>query len=330
MSSPLRLAVIGAAGRIASDWIATAERCPSTELVALVDPEVQRIPGSGDARTFSSLGELLDEASADFDAAVVAVPPHLHEDSATKLMAAGKPVLCEKPLAPTIAAAERMLAASDLHGPPIVLASKFRFTAPVRSAIEWIRGGDLGTPVAYENVFSARVPMPGRWNADPAVSGGGVLADNGPHAADLARALCGPIRAVAASAPRPSQDVAVEDSIRMLLEFEHGAVGSVDLSWSLDAARDTLAIIRGTEGAAIVRWGGAEYHSAAGGAPRHATLGYDKREAFEAQLNEFVGVARGTATSTVTRHDALASVRFVAAGYEALRSRRHVRLDEAE
>ena len=193
---------------------------PAATICATIDPEPV---SSGDCPNFEDLDAFVQhQESLRCQAAIVASPPSTHRDLVVRLLDLGLAVLCEKPFATNLDDAREMLAAAERCGRPLVLASKFRFTAPVLAARTWIADGRIGELIAYENVFSAPVNMAGRWNSDPTIAGGGVLQDNGPHAADLARALCGPIESVVATRPRPVQDLAVEDGIRLLFRFDNG------------------------------------------------------------------------------------------------------------
>lgn len=324
--APVRVAIVGSSGRIAQDWKNAIDAENGAKLAATIDPTT-----ATSGAHFASIEEFVHAQDAlRCQAAIVASPPKTHRDLVERLLDLGLSVLCEKPFATSTDDAEAMLAAADRSNCSLVLASKFRFTPPVQAAQTWIADGRIGEPIAYENVFSAPIDMAERWNADPEIAGGGVLQDNGPHAADLARALCGPIASVVASTTRPVQKLRVEDGIRLMFRFESGAVGTSDLSWSLPAARQDMAIVRGHRGTLRIRWDGAELIPADGSAPQHRAEGYDKRGAFGAQLSEFLQLCRGRGQSTVDSKDALAAVAFVESAYRSLQEGRFIDIVEKE
>ena len=112
--------------------------------------------------------------------------------------------------------------------------AKFRFVDDVIRAHQIVRSGILGELIVVENSFASRVDMSRRWNSDPAIAGGGVLIDNGTHSVDIVRYFLGPIAEVMAVEGKRVQHLAVEDTASMLLRTPDGALGTVDLSWSVD------------------------------------------------------------------------------------------------
>src|SRR5690606_16419059 len=202
----------------------------------------------------------------------------------------------------------RMLAAAERHGRHLMMASKFRFVEDVAAAAELLAGGVVGAPLFYDNVFASWTAMADRWNADPELSGGGVLIDHGAHAVDLARCLVGDIARVAAAVGPRVQDLPVEDSVRLLFETGSGApvLGRIDLSWSMAPDGGSgYATVHGTEGTLVLDWTGGRFR-------RHSEdwqtfgKGYAKRGAFLRQLRHFAAVVRGRQPLLITPEDALA------------------------
>ena len=135
--------------------------------------------------------------------------------------------------------AATMVAAAEQAGVVFTMAAKFRFVDDVIRARQIVGSGILGELIVLENSFASRVDMTRRWNADPAISGGGVLIDNGTHSVDIVRYFLGPIAEVMAVEGKRVQHLAVEDTASMLLRTADGVLGTIDLSWSVDKVTDT-------------------------------------------------------------------------------------------
>ncbi len=317
----LRCALIGC-GAIAHAYRDALSRVHAVRLTAVVDPDPaarERLAGGDPAiARYGDLGEL-----PDVELALVLTPPNTHEALSITLLQRGAHVLCEKPLAPTVAAAERMLDAARGARRRLMMGSKFRYTPDVTAARGLLDRGVCGDVVLYENVFGSHVDMSARWNADPAVSGGGVLIDNGCHSVDLARFLLGPLSRVQVQFGRPVQQLLVEDTARMLFQSDGGALGSIDLSWSVHKETDAYVRMHGTAGTLEVGWRGSRYKALDG--PWHPFgQGYDKVTAFRAQLENFVAAARGDAAPLIDDTDALASVVVIDRAYRSAREERWI------
>lgn len=321
---PLRLLLVGCGG-IASAYLQALAKTPGLVLAAVVEPDPARATPAGFLR-HASLAAWRAAGPA-CDAALVLTPPASHEAIAVELLAAGLHVLCEKPLAPTVAAAERMLAAARDAGRRLMMGSKFRYTPDVAQAHRLLREGACGDVVLYENVFCSHVDMSRRWNADAAQSGGGVLIDNGCHSVDIARFLLGPIARVQAQFGRRAQAVAVEDTARLLFTSRSGALGSIDLSWSVHKETDSYVRVHGTRGTVEVGWRGSRWKQV-GGEWQAIGAGYDKVAAFAGQLRDFAD-AIGGRSPVIGDADALASVVVVDCAYRSARESRWIDVPEA-
>jgi len=135
----------------------------------------------------------------DVQAVSVVVANSLHREIVEALLGAGKHVLCEKPLAPTVADAQAMVAAAD--GTDLVAATGFTFRrSPAISAIrDRVHDGSIGAPLLFDGHYwcdyacDPQRPMSWRYKGGP---GSGALADIGSHVIDVAEFICGPITGV--------------------------------------------------------------------------------------------------------------------------------------
>jgi predicted dehydrogenase len=169
--------------------------------------------------------------------------------------------------------------------------------------------------------------MSDRWNSNPAVSGGGVLIDNGTHSVDIIRYFLGPITEVLAVEGKRVQTLAVEDTVQMFVRATTGARGTIDLSWSLDKARDSYIEIYGSNGTVRVGWKESKFRQVT--SPDWVVFGsgYDKVGAMRAQVVNFCRAIQKREPLLITADDAIASVAAIERAYQSLESSRWVRVD---
>jgi predicted dehydrogenase len=318
MSQALRFALVGA-GAIAQSYVEVFSAFPSGKVVAVADPHVPRARAVAEAlhcRAFGSHKELVEQVEC--DAAVICSPPATHVEVGLDLVERGIPVLCEKPLALDLASARKLVNAADSSGVPLTMAAKFRYVEDAVRAKSIVESGSLGEIVLFDNVFASHAPMSHRWNADPAVSGGGVLIDHGTHSVDIARYFLGSITEVMAVEGRRVQDVPVEDTAQMLIRSADGVCGTIDLSWSIDMQADRYVSIYGSQGTINVGWNQSKFRPASGPDWIKFGHGYDKIQAMRSQLANFCAALRGREEFLITAEDAVASVAVIEAAYASL------------
>ena len=132
------------------------------------------------------------------DAVSLCTVPSTHHGIAIDLLKAGVNVLCEKPLAISVTQAEEMSRTAKERNRLLFTAFKFRFHDEVRRAKELIDAGSLGQILNFRLMFGGYIDMAGQWYSQKALSGGGIIMDNGPHAADLMHFLFGDVKSVTA------------------------------------------------------------------------------------------------------------------------------------
>jgi len=316
---PTRLLLVGA-GAIAQTWVEAIRRTPETRLAAVVDPNLDAARALAESQGCRALPQL-EDALALADAAIVCSPPATHEPLSRALLASGLDVLCEKPLALDLPSARRMTAAAREHGRLLVMSSKFRYGADVIRARSLLAAGVIGEPVLYQNVFTARVDMSRRWNAEAATSGGGVLIDNGCHAADLLRYLVGPVAEVlAVEAPRVA-GLPVEETVHLLARAGSGTLAAIDLSWSVHEPVEQYVLVLGSRGVLSLGWSQSRYRIAGADEWTKFGDGYRKIDAFAAQLADLAAARREGREARIATADALASVAVTDAAYASMRAR---------
>ncbi|MDE2483405.1 MAG: Gfo/Idh/MocA family oxidoreductase [bacterium] len=314
----IRLGLVGA-GAIGVTHAQAAQRNERVALVAICDEDIRRAtalaPAAG-ARAYDSINAMRYEE--DLDGVIVATPPASHASIARSFLDERVHVLCEKPLATSVAAAQAMIQSAERSGAILTMASKFRFVEDIRLARAMIEAGELGEVLALENTFSSATPMSGRWNGDPAVSGGGVIIDNGTHAVDLFRYLCGPLHDVRATEYHCFQRLPVEDTAMLFARCENGALATSDLSWSVDKRADSYLRVHGTRVTLEIGWQQSRMRRDGDREWRPFGSGYAKMDAFSRLLENFADAIGGKAPPEVSNDDALASVLAIDAAYRSL------------
>lgn len=326
-SCKVRFALVGA-GAVAQAYAQAFENHPWAELVAVADtrPEAARaLAERFDCPSYSSFEAMADGPAA-FEAVLICTPPNTHEAISLYFLARKTHVLCEKPLCLGAAAARNMVRAAERAGVLLTMGAKFRYAEDVVRAKAIVVSGILGEIILLENVFASRVEMSARWNSDPAVSGGGVLIDNGSHSVDLVRYFLGPIAWLQAIEGKRSQKLPVEDTVLVLARAAGGAMAQIDLSWSLNKEQPGYLNIFGTNGTLSVGWKESKYRHASSPDWVLFGRGYDKIQAFRSQIQNFARAIRGQEDLRITAEDALASVEVIEAAYQALREQHWMRV----
>ncbi|MDE0200662.1 MAG: Gfo/Idh/MocA family oxidoreductase [Caldilineaceae bacterium] len=172
-------------------------------------------------------------------------PNDTHADPCILAAERGKHILCEKPLARTADEAQSMLEAVQKAGVKNMVAFNYRFVPAIRQIRKLVDSGLLGKIYHFRAVYlqewvMAHYELPMIWRLQKSVAGSGALGDLGAHIIDLARYLVGEVKSVSGMTrtfieERPWDDgtmgkVDVDDAFTALLEFDGGAIGTVEAS----------------------------------------------------------------------------------------------------
>jgi predicted dehydrogenase len=201
-------------------------------------------------RTFSALDEAL--ADSEIQAVYVGTPVFLHAPQTLQSLAAGKHVLCEKPMAMNEAEARTMVSEAERSGKLFGVAYYRRLYPKVLLAKHLIESGAIGKPVFAEltnHMWFNGMGEPGErsWLFDPAKAGGGPLLDIASHRIDVLNFLFGKPLRVTGQLSNVVHHYAVEDNATVMIEYENGVRGIIDVRWHSKIRRDECRI-RGTDG----------------------------------------------------------------------------------
>lgn len=252
----VRWGVIGAGGiadrRTIPEGIMPAS---CAELVAVQDIAEDRVREVAEkysvSHAFAREEDLL--ALADVDAVYIATPTNVHTAQVKAAAAAGKHVLCEKPLGMTVEEVQEQIQVCRDAGVKLGTNFMMRFHACHVKLREMVQAGDIGTPVFGRAELTCWFPpMPGAFRQDPALGGGGALVDMGNHCIDLLEFLFGKVVAVGCFTGNLVHDYKSEDTALAMLRFGSGAVGVVDNMFNVpDAAARNALEVYGSKGSVV-------------------------------------------------------------------------------
>src|SRR5437667_1474402 len=347
----VRIAVAGA-GLIGLRHIEETQRSQSAQLSAIVDPSPRaaEIAKREGVPIYSSLDELIAKARP--DVIDLATPNQMHVEQSLQCIAAGIPVLVEKPVAHTLEEGKRLIETAERANAKLLVGHHRRHSPILHKAVEVIQSGILGPIVAV--MGSAVFYKPDNyydeapWRRQP---GGGPILINMIHEVGNLRAMVGEIVAVQAFAANATRGFPVEDTVAINLKFANGALGTFLLSDTAGSAKsweqtsqenksystypdEDCYVIVGTNGSLSVPTMRIKYY--AGKEERSwwkpfltRTEEFERIEPLAAQIEHFAAVIRGDAEPLVTARDGLQNLRVTDAIAEAARTGRVVNTTES-
>jgi predicted dehydrogenase len=229
---PVRIGMMSFAHMHATSYAHSIAARADTELVGIADHDPARAVEMAqryETQAFGSYEALL--ATPDLDAVVICSENRRHRELAERAAAAGKHILCEKPLATTVADAEAMIAACKHAGVQLMTAFPCRYSPVMQRLKAVLESGSAGEIVAIRGTNRGR--NPGGWFIDKAQSGGGATMDHTVHVTDLMRwILKDEVREVYAEISNGISHAGFDDVGFLSLTFQKGVFGTLDASWS--------------------------------------------------------------------------------------------------
>ncbi|MFP6621534.1 MAG: Gfo/Idh/MocA family oxidoreductase [Pirellulaceae bacterium] len=270
-STPVRVGLIGSQF-ISSIHARSVHRCANAELLAVASPtpgNAEKFAGEFSVpHHFNDYQQLLD--LTDLDMIVIGTPNHLHCEITVAAAAAGKHVVCEKPLCLNLAEADQMIEACKVAGVKLMYAEELCFAPKYVRLKELLDSGALGTPTLIKQSEKHSGPHADHfW--DVQLSGGGVAMDMGCHAIEFFRWMLGrpAIKSVYAqmSTLVHGEKTRGDDNALIVVEFETGCIALAEESWTKLGGMDDRAEVHGSQGVAyadLLHGNSIETYSAAG------------------------------------------------------------------
>ncbi len=249
---PKRGAVIGC-GFFAVNHLAAWRGLPAAKIVATCDLDRERAEAGaalvGGATAYTDLAEMLDAERLDFVDIVTTMETHeaIIEQCADKAL----PAVLQKPLAPDLQTAVRIVERMDRAGAPLMIHENFRFQRPIREVQRTVARGAIGRPTHADIQFRTNHDI---YAKQPylAETERLIISDVGVHVLDVARFLLGEATSLFCRAASIRPGIRGEDMMTAVLGHENGATSIVAASYESKLANEifpqTLIRVEGTQG----------------------------------------------------------------------------------
>lgn len=333
MSDRKRFVLCGA-GFWARYQLAAWGEQPGTHCVAIIDSDSDKARSlAGDGRdTFTDAATALDGMHPDF--ADIVTPVETHVALARLCLERGVPVICQKPLAPTLAEAGSLVRDFAAANIPLLVHENWRWQTPIRAASAVLKSGGIGTPHRARVSFVCSFPV---FDNQPflATLPRFIITDIGSHVLDVARFLFGEARSVYALTTRVNPKIAGEDVATVVMPMGDAQTAvTVEMSYASRTEQErfpqTYLFVEGDRGSLEI---GPDYllrvtdetgtHISRHAPPRYewADPQYDLVQASMVPcIADLFGHLSGASVAETTGADNSETVRLVFAAYESARS----------
>jgi predicted dehydrogenase len=238
MTAPVRIAVAGA-GLIGQRHIEEVDASSDAQLASIVDPgpAAAEVAEKFGVPLYRSLAELFETDKS--DGVILATPNQLHVQGGLECVAAGVPVIVEKPIGDSVEGATRLVQAAEAARVPLLTGHHRNYSPIMAKAREIVASGVLGPIVAVVGTALFYKPddyfdVGGGWRREP---GGGPILLNLIHEVNNLQSLVGDVVRVQATTSNSTRGFPVEDTAAMVFTFANGALGTFLLSDTAASAR---------------------------------------------------------------------------------------------
>lgn len=328
----LGVAVVGLGGVTGRNVLPSLKSSANCRISGLVSSDAGKlqsfgkkfdVPASGQY-TYDDFDKIAD--NADIDAVYIALPNALHAQFTIRAARAGKHVICEKPMAVTVAECEAMIAACDEAKRALAIAYRLHFSPHHQALLKTARDQQFGAVQVIRADLGYPLGDEGGWRLDPALAGGGVLLEQGVYPVYTARTIVGadPVEVLGYESKSDSTKFArVEETASWSMHFGNGAVAHCATSYTIPANRIWMG---GAKGWFQLEQAYSADKIAASNSDGKVSL--KQVDQFELQMDHFAKLVRGGEApgAGISGQDGLRDVRIMAAIYESIRTKKPVQL----
>ncbi len=240
--SKVKLGIIGSGGISHAHATGILQHTDKIECVALCDVSEANLDArakqlGGEPRRFNDWKKMLAEMGSGLDAVDICLPHHLHAPAIFDAAAAGKHILCEKPMCINLEEADRIVEAVKKAGIIYMSAHNQLFTPALLEMKRMIDAGELGKVHWIRSQDAFVVPadaIEGKWRSHAKNQGGGELIDTGYHPSYRLLFLAGSaVAAVHGTMGRFRVHMDGEDTASVQVRFANGVIGEIFTSWAM-------------------------------------------------------------------------------------------------
>lgn len=320
-----KLAIIGCGAVTDHVHLPVTKRSDRFRITALVDKSLRRASRLATEHGVPIAAEDYREVADQVDAALLALPHHLHAPVATGLLEQGVHVLVEKPMALTVQECDAMIETADRSDAVLAVGLVRRFYRPSLFVKQALEDGLIGDPVS----FDVREGMVYRWKVASDFmfrkeAGGGVLADTGAHTLDLILWWMGDYETIDY---RDDAMGGVEADCELRLQMKNGAMGFVELSrtralrnsFIIHGERASLEVGTGFKAPVTLRVGDSDVRLT-GHPGTDDDEDHSIEDVFVRQLEDFAAAITGDRDPFVSGREGRRAVRLIEACHASRRS----------
>ncbi len=341
MNKDLRFGIVGCG--LISKWHAESiNLTENAKLIGVYDKNKDnalKFAEEFGCRVFQTYDDML--ASDEVDAVCICTPSGLHTPLAIMATKNKKHIVLEKPMAITRKQADELIKAVEESNVKLAVISQMRFSPDIQKVKRAIESNDLGDLIMgnlYMQYYrSDEYYSSSEWRGTYAMDGGGALMNQGIHGVDILQYLMGDIRSVSALCKTMVRNIEVEDTACIAVEYENGAIGTIQATTSVVPGYPRKIEICGTKGtivleeSRIIRWD-----------VNGETLPADKVQPFEAvghndpqsigidkhqmQIEDFVKAVTEDRKPFVDVYEGRKAVDIILAAYESEKLNKRVKI----